>query len=436
MRTIASTLPSAPIGIDSEVAPRSLRRNFSWIFAGNAFYAACQWVMLALLAKLGSAAMVGQFALALAITSPVIMLANLQLASVQATDATRDYAFADYLAVRLLTTAAAVLVIIGVAIGGSHRGHTMLVILVVGLGKGLDAISDIYYGLFQQREHMDRMAKAYVLNGLLSMIGLGLALHVTGDVVWAVGGSTLASAAVLMCYCIPAGAALERAEPCSPERQELSTALRRRLRLSCVALPLGIVMLLVSLNTSIPRYLIARGLGERDLGIFAALASLTVAGTAVVDALGRTATPRLARYYAAGHIVAFRSLLLKLLALGAALACVGIVLALTVGPLALRLLYTPEYAAYRKLLVLLTMAAGIGFIASFLGYAMTAARHFKIQAPLFGGVMVVTFVASALLIPPFGTTGAAAAMVIAVIVQLIGSAGIIGHALRQRGGEA
>jgi len=53
-------------------APRSLRANFLWIFAGNGFYSVFQWMMLVALAKLGSPLMLGQFALGLAIASPVL----------------------------------------------------------------------------------------------------------------------------------------------------------------------------------------------------------------------------------------------------------------------------------------------------------------------------------------------------------------------------
>ena len=63
----------------------SLRKNFTWTFAGNAIYAASQWGQLVVLAKLGTPETVGQIALALAICAPVIMFANLQLRSVQAT---------------------------------------------------------------------------------------------------------------------------------------------------------------------------------------------------------------------------------------------------------------------------------------------------------------------------------------------------------------
>ena len=102
------------------VAPRplSLRSNFSWTFAGNVVYAGCQWGMLMVLAKLGSPEWSGQFALGLAVTAPIIMLTNLQLRAIQATDARREYRFGHYLALRLATTALALLVIAGIAAAG------------------------------------------------------------------------------------------------------------------------------------------------------------------------------------------------------------------------------------------------------------------------------------------------------------------------------
>src|ERR1700678_241367 len=92
----------------------SLRRNFVWTLLGNLVYAGCQWCMLIALAKLTNAQMVGQFALALAITAPVFMLTGLQLRVVQATDAGHEYRFEEYFSLRLICTCvglAAVLVI-------------------------------------------------------------------------------------------------------------------------------------------------------------------------------------------------------------------------------------------------------------------------------------------------------------------------------------
>ena len=80
-----------------------IRRSVTWTGIGDALYAACQWGLLMVLARLGTPEMVGQFALALAVTAPVIIFSNLGLRPLQSTDACHQFAFGDYLTLRLST---------------------------------------------------------------------------------------------------------------------------------------------------------------------------------------------------------------------------------------------------------------------------------------------------------------------------------------------
>lgn len=66
-----STL-SAPIIAPAAVPALSIRRNFGWTAAGNAINAACQWGTISALAKLSSAEVVGEYALAMAVTTPIL----------------------------------------------------------------------------------------------------------------------------------------------------------------------------------------------------------------------------------------------------------------------------------------------------------------------------------------------------------------------------
>ena len=90
----------------------SLKRNFTWVLGGNITYAACQWGMLIVLAKLGSSEMLGIFALGLAICAPVFFFFNLALRDLQATDANQEYSFGHYLGLRLITSVLSLLVIV------------------------------------------------------------------------------------------------------------------------------------------------------------------------------------------------------------------------------------------------------------------------------------------------------------------------------------
>jgi hypothetical protein len=59
----------------------TLRVNFLWMLNGNVVYAASQWGMLVVLAKLGTPQLVGEFALAPAITAPIVIGVALSLRS-------------------------------------------------------------------------------------------------------------------------------------------------------------------------------------------------------------------------------------------------------------------------------------------------------------------------------------------------------------------
>ena len=430
-----------------QLKPLTLRRNFSWTFTGNLIYAASQWGMLVVLAKLGSPEMVGQFTLGLAVTAPVIMFTNLQLRGIQATDAKGDYVFSDYLGLRLIGTGLALLIIGGITLKAGYRWETSLVILAIALAKAFESISDVFYGVIQQHERMDRIAIALMIKGPLSLLLLGIGVSLTGSVVGGAIGLAVAWGLVLFGWDLRNGRLIlnNSSHEREPEDLLLADAEPKKNKnplyprwegktlgkLVWLALPLGFVMMLISLNTNIPRYFIERYLGERELGIFAAMSYLMVVGQMVVSALAESASPRLAKYYAAGNSTAFGTLLLKLVGVGLMLGAGGVFVAVVAGRPILTLLYKPEYAERADLFAWLMVAAGMGYVSSFLGYGMTAARYFRVQMPLFVLVTGSCAIACFWLIPTQGVRGAAIALIVGAIVQAVFTLGVIFHALHR-----
>jgi O-antigen/teichoic acid export membrane protein len=76
------------------------------------------------------------------------------------------------------------------------------------------------------------------------------------------------------------------------------------------------------------------------------------------------------------------------------------------------------------------VAAGLNYVASFLGYGITAARYFKIQMLLNGVTATAALLMCGWLVPRYGLRGAAVAIVVAAIVQLVNLALTALHALR------
>lgn len=387
--------------------PLKLRQNVSWTLVGNIVYAACQWGMLVVMAKVGSPEMVGQFALALAVTAPIMMFASLRLQGVQATDAKRQYQFGDYLALRLATTTVALLAIGTIAFAGGYRWEMALVILAVGVAKAVETVSDVVYGFLRQHERMDRIACLKMIKGTLSLAAMGATLYFTRSVLWSVI-ALIGAWTLLLTVCDSPSVLWARGQDDEVVRPRW--CIGTLVTLGWLVLPLGFASALISLNTNIPRYFIEDYLGERELGIFAAMAYFMVAGRMITDALGHSATPRFAQYYAAGKISAFSRLLVKLVGLTAMGGALGVLVVLLAGRWILTVIYTPEYAVNSDVFVYLAIASAIQFSSAFFIGALTAMRYFVAQllATLASGVALT--VLCILLVSRFGMIGAAWAL--------------------------
>jgi O-antigen/teichoic acid export membrane protein len=423
-----TSAPNSPSGL-------TLRANFSWTFVGNVINAGSWFSMTIVLAKLGSPEHLGQFALGLATTAPVFMLASLRLRDVQATDAKEEYLFGDYFALRLTTTVLALLVIVGIIFVSGVQREMALIILATGGSKAIENISDAFYGLFMRHERLDRIAKSLMIKGPLSLIGLSVGFYLTGSVFWGVIGLASARAAVMLSYdfrnaILTLNPSLKRIGNNIPKALPYPRWNARILiKLAWLALPLGVVTMLISFTSNIPRYFIEGHLGAYQLGIFAAVASFQKVAPTVVQALGRSASPRLANYYATNSAGAYQKLTLRLITIGVLLGGAGVLVALVLGRQILTLFYGPAYAL-PGLFGLLMLAAGIDYIATMLLFVITSARYFKIQLPLqlltTGSVAIACY----WLIPSAGLSGAVMALIIGNLFRLGGCSVAAWHAQR------
>jgi O-antigen/teichoic acid export membrane protein len=412
---------------------KRLRADFTWVLSGNVLYSACQWGIVVVLAKLGSPAQVGEYALGLAVAAPIILFANLQLRALLASDVKGQFAFGQYLTFRLTTLGAALIAVAGLAVLTQRNSHLAGVIMLVGLAQALESVSDTYYGLMQRHERMDRLSASLMLKGPLSLAALFGAMYVTRSVVWAVVGLLLGRLFILLVWDSRLGFAKMQKDPPVTHLTWNGGQMQTLLRM---ALPLGVISMLNSLDSSIPRYFVEAHRGSAELGLFSAIASLLSAGTLVVAACGQSIFLPVARACAALDQAKFRSYVGLAVALGGALGGAGILVAALFGRPILTLLFRPEYGAQSGILVRLMIAGTLTFMASGLGFVVTAARSLRPQIP----VLVVTALAgagtSAWLIPLYGLSGAADAAIASTFVQFVGTLAIALKIDRQLGRDA
>lgn len=386
----------------------SLRRNFSWTFLGNVVYAACLWGMLVVLTKLGSPDVVGRFALGSAVATPAIMFANMQLRVVLATDAEQSYQFRDYFGVRMTLLPGALLVVLAIAILGYNREQA-LVIGVFAVVRCVESMSDLFYGFAQKHERMDLVARSLWLRGLSALILFGVVFWLTGSLVLSLIANAAAWLLVVVFFDWPQLRRLIKGagEPSAGPRWDKSI-IRRILWL---ALPLGLVMMLISLRNTIPRTFLESSYGEEDLGFFSALSYMVIAGSTIIMALSQSSIARLSRFHAAGNRQAFQSTITKLLGIGVLVGLGGVLVAAVFGEFLLGWIYSPEYAQHNDLFVVVMIGGALLYLGSLLGAPVSAMRAFRVQLWVYLVNVVLLVSLSWILIPRHGMMGAAIVMV-------------------------
>src|ERR1035437_3905874 len=235
--TRLSRQPGLEVNSPVAVPARSLRLNFSWTLVGNVVYAGTQWGILVLLARLGNPEAVGQFSLGLAITAPIMLFASLSLRAVQATDARFQFQFRDYAGLRILMTIMAACIIFALS-GTLYRGETALAVAAFALSKGIESLSDVVYGLWQQQERMDLIAKSLILRGVLALIATAVCFAVFHTVWIAVCGMAAAWGVVFAAFDVRRGITVARELGQTVMPRFSATRMKQLVRLS---LPLGIV---------------------------------------------------------------------------------------------------------------------------------------------------------------------------------------------------
>lgn len=422
----------------SSRATLPFRANFTWTLSGMITYAACQWGMLAIMARLGSPKMLGQFALGLAVSAPVMLLANLELRFILATDARREYRFRDYFGLRLLTSFIALVVIAALALAMGDGEGTTAAIAGLGVFKAVEALSDLLYGLFQQRSRNDLMGRSLMLRGPLSLAALAGGVAGTGRLLPGIAAMSATGILVYLLHDLPAartllkGAGSVPAESCRPRWEGPVLG-----RLALLAAPLGAVTMLFSLNTNLPSLLLQRLSDLSTVGLYAALLSLMTAGHILVNAMGHTACRSLSVYHAGGDARRFSRLLGGMVIAAGLIGGGGLAAAVIWGRPLLGLLFGPAYAKEAPALQWILAAGAVAYVASAFSYAMIASRRLRIQPVILLVSIAVTLALGLLLIPRLGLAGAAVSLLGSSLVQLVANAAVMTRVVaRLNGGTA
>lgn len=382
-----------------------LLKKAKWLVGGNFVFAFSQWVILIFFARMTNQENLGQYALALAIVTPIFAVGNLQLRPLYILDVNSEqkYTYTHFYYLRLICSfiALACCLVLGLFFNVS-----ILVLLLVGLLKFFESYSDIIYAYYNAHDQTQLISKSLFLKGTLSVLAVAVGLYLF-DFYTAL---ILFLIVYLVVWLFIDNLYIQKTQEI--KKMSLDLGIMKS------AIPMGISLGIVTLQSNIPRLFLDQYASIEAVGIFTVLSYFIIVGSIFINSICQYLSPRLTHTW--NHNKAyFKKLLSMALLIAGGLGLIAIFLSYFMGEFVLNLVYGAEYVAYTDAFVLTMVAGFILYLATVLGYTLTAIGFIKQQVYLFSIVLIFSVLVSYLCIPEYGIIGGIYTLMVSYLVQCV-----------------
>lgn len=386
-----------------------MKKNILWNTVGNLFYGICTWIITILVVHLTDYNEAGYLALAISMTNTYEQIAWFNMRNYQVTDATGKFSDSQYVSSRVISCTVAFALLVVAALTGNSLYQALCIIAYMPI-RIAEAVSDVCHGINQKKERYDFIGKSFILRGI-GMVG-----------VFSVGLIVLKKLAIVLLltaiYQLMVSLFFDCRKTFSLTEIKLKLFDKELLKLYRDCLPLVIFAFFMSNQNNYTKEMIQSLCGNDILGIYASIASPTIAVQMIAAAMFAPFLPGLSVLLAEKAYDKFNAKLLKIYAAFVGMAVVVMIGAVLLGRWGLALLYPDNILDHYEFFLPVVIVTILNAIVLVMQGIMVAIR--KIWLMTIG--MVVDFVILALTIRPFierfGANGGSYAQILAYAIYI------------------
>ena len=169
-----------------KINPATTRQIYLWNMLGNLAASGSSVLYLIIITRLTDASISDIFSLVNGIAAIWVVIGLFQVRTFQGTDIQEEYSFSEYSFARLISIGLMWITILPYLILTNYNladQESIWIMLLFLLYRTCDAISDLYQGLFQQKERLDLAGFGMTIRYALSVVGLLLSLLITKELI-------------------------------------------------------------------------------------------------------------------------------------------------------------------------------------------------------------------------------------------------------------
>ncbi len=339
------------------------KKKFMWNMAGSLCNSLSSMLLLIIVNRISGESRGGFFALAYSTAQLLFSVGGFEIRPVQSTDIKNKFTFNQYFTSRMLNCIIMLICMIGYIVVNGYTGVEALTVFWILGYRMVEAVADVYSGLFQQRERIDISGKEMLMRSGISTITFTIILWLTDNLLYAAMTLTLTSLVIMLFY------DLHMKKYFEPTPVHLEW--RGILGIYNACWPLFVSSFIMNYLNNTPKYAINTYYDETVQNSY----NILFMPAFVINLLSlfvfRPLLTDLARDWEGENIKEFTDIVKKMMILIGALtiaACVG---AYLLGIPILSLVYGVDLRAYRMELVIIMICGGLNAYVYCLYYVVT-----------------------------------------------------------------
>lgn len=392
---------------------------------GNGFYAFAQWLQLSFISKLSDTNILGLYTLALGVVSPVFMFSSFQLRTLLVTDVQKTYKVNDFFNFRLLMNLLSIIIVIILMFFINNEEILFLLLLISGQ-KVLESFSELFNTKQQKLENMNILAFSLFFKGLALVISISTCLFFFKSLELGLVLNIIFLIMIIILY------DYRFYKKYDFEKLFLNINKVSFKKIFLKGLPLGIVLLIISLNANIAKYFLENFEGTKIQAVYSSLSYILIIGVFVLDAVGQAFIPKLSKYFFSNDFIQLRKLSFFFIMMSFLIGGVLFLGSFFFGEKILKILFNDYIATFHVFFSYYMLVSILVFIASSLGYILTSIGEFRIQPFINGVILILNIILSYFFIKSNGLYGTLLVLGICFSVQILGTVIAINRAVNNK----
>lgn len=277
----------------------SLKSSIAYNTFGTFFYFFCQWLTTIFVVRLSGYEDAGVLSMVISTTNIFYFIGLFGLRNFQVSDINKKYSDNDYIYARLVTIfISSILFIIAMLFLG-YNEKTLLCSIAYLIYKFAEALSDVFFGIFQRYSNYKAIAISYTAKGSFTLIAFASCLYLTKNLLLTIIMVVLSYIIVLVFYDI---SNLKRLFKFKLRKFDVKSLL-------LICFPLMLYGLVVPYLNFMTRYAVESVYTTEILGYYSSVSMVFVVMSTLMGSVFISIIPKLAQLFYTKQFVSLKKML-------------------------------------------------------------------------------------------------------------------------------